>query len=118
MITHLTGLKTGKGITMAWKTDKNGEKLINRFVSNVKFVCKEQDKKIGDLEDYVGVSKGYFSRVGVSVNNINLITAVRASEYLGITLDDLVKGTLMVDYRIQMLEEELQKLRKQKEQYG
>lgn len=56
------------------------------FYPNVKRLCKEQKRKISDVEKTVGVSVGYFSRRKPASVNVLIKTA----EALGTTIDGLI----------------------------
>lgn len=72
----------------------NGE-VLQRFCKNVNAVLKKQGKRIGELEDEVGLSRGYLSRVSkaneLTRNNLSAYNLLQIAEYLGVSLDYLLR---------------------------
>lgn len=66
----------------------------SRLLSNITYLTKEKNIKVGDLEAEAGVSTGYFSRLKQNDNttlpNIEVIAAV--AKKLGVTIDGLVNN--------------------------
>lgn len=59
--------------------------------SNIKYLAKQNQMKLGELEDKVGVSPGYFSRLsGKDVKNSAIDVLVKLSDTLDVTLDLLL----------------------------
>ena len=89
---------------------------INRIVAiNVYYLAKKKDMKIGDIENKLGVSTGYISRMKNSGNNIPLKTAYELARILGITMNDLCSNLRLKEmenmakelgYRLVPIEEE------------
>ncbi len=63
----------------------------NRCLENVYALAKQQGKKIGDIEDYANVSRGYLSRISKPEGASPAIeTLVAISDCLNVTLDFLI----------------------------
>lgn len=65
------------------------ENVSLRVVENIKLLCKLHNLKIGELEDVVGVSQGYFSRFKINTRNMSLDTAYKVSQHFNISMDEL-----------------------------
>lgn len=96
-----------------WKGDT--QKDYERFFSNIKYLCKEKEISIGDLEESVGVSKGYLSRMKKDCKSISLCNAYLLAQSIGVSLDDLLKQDMCRKSRIKELEEELARLKAEEE---
>ena len=59
------------------------------FATNVKYLCKKQNKKIGELESTLGLRKGFFARHGQNESSMSLDTAWIVATYLGVSIDEL-----------------------------
>lgn len=77
--------------------DKNGKayvdyKLLNyRFAVNVKKIADERLIKIGDLELFLGLHLGYFSRIRKgTTKRISLMTALAISNIFGMTIEEII----------------------------
>ena len=65
------------------------------FIKNIYFLLKEKELKIGQIEERLGVSTGYFSRLKDSVNanpSIELVCSI--SELFNISIDRLLYSDL------------------------
>ena len=63
------------------------------FATNVKFLCKKRNKKIGELESVLGLRKGFFSRHRQNDSSMSLDTAWIVATYLGVSMDELCSDT-------------------------
>ncbi len=61
-----------------------------RCVSNIELLIKKKGLKVGAIENNIGVSTGYISRLGDSTAKLNLEFLVPLSEVLEVSLDTLV----------------------------
>ena len=61
-----------------------------RCVSNIDLLIKKKGLKVGAVENAIGVSTGYISRLGDSTSKLNLEFLVALSEALEVSLDTLV----------------------------
>lgn len=59
---------------------------------NVKLLCKKQKIKIKELENKIGVSAGYFSRIAHAhgEKSIGIDKVISAANILNVTLDELL----------------------------
>lgn len=74
---------------------------------NIGYLIKAYKIRIGDLEDTIGVSRGYFSRsTGV---DFPISKVIKIADFFEITIDDLVRG----NYRKAFLEGEIKRLQKE-----
>lgn len=86
--------------------------IAERIAANARFLCKYQKKNIGDMEETVGVSTGYLSRVkGKATLTVDVGYAL--AEFLGVSMDNLISPALAKQARIAELEAELNELRKE-----
>ena len=73
---------------------------VHNFYPNVKRICKKQHKQIGEVEQAVGVSPGYFSR---TVNkSISTKTLICTAEILGVGIDELLSPQTNMDKFIEI----------------
>ena len=89
------------------------KELLARFSTNTRYLCKQKGKNIGELEEKLGVSRGYLSRVTNSKKAIKLSSIYMTAKILEVSIDDLFNEDLMITNRIRELEEELNKLKMQ-----
>ena len=90
---------------------KTLDDLLKRFSANARYLCKQKGMNIGELEEQVGVSKGYLSRLSSSEKAISLVNLYKTAQILGTTIDELLSEDMMIKHRIQELEEELNLLK-------
>lgn len=90
------------------------KELLKRFSVNARYLCKQKNINIGELEKQIGVSKGYLSRLSSSEKAISLGNLYKTAQILETTIDDLLSEDMMIKYRIQELEEELNLLKERK----
>ena len=93
--------------------DKNGKmyvdyKLLNyRFAVNVKKIADERLIKIGDLELFLGLHLGYFSRIRKgTAKHISLMTALAISNIFGMTIENIIT----YKSKDELIEERLKKI--------
>ena len=90
---------------------------LNNLANNIKYLIKAYNIRIGDLEDTIGVSRGYFSRsMGV---DFPISKVIKIADFFEITLDELVRGDFRKAYltgEIKRLQKELDALELAKEQ--
>lgn len=82
---------------------------MNRFVKNVKFLCKEKNIKIGVLEKNVGICVGRIARLKQN-GSISLNAAYGISKILETSLDDLLETDIELKYLVKKKREELEEL--------
>ena len=95
------------------------DKRIVNFVNNVKLFAKEKEIKIGDIEDSLGVSKGYLSRVASGGGTLSLLGAIEIADYLHMKLEELVFTNYerrIRELRILELEEERARLKGERDE--
>ena len=82
----------------------NVDEKCHAFFCNVRYFAKYcGDGKIGSVERYAGVAKGYLSReLAIPLN-----TALKMGEYLGIGLDDLTNPKARFDAEAKRAAQEL-----------
>lgn len=90
------------------------KELLKKFSENVRYLCKQKGKSIGELETEIGVSKGYLSRIVNLEKAINLANLYKVSQILETTIDDLISKDMYLEWKIQELEKELDSLKKQR----
>ena len=61
---------------------------VHYFYPNVKRICKEQRKPLGEVEMEVGVSPGYFSRT--RKKSVSVSTLVNTAKILDVSVDILL----------------------------
>ena len=86
------------------------------FYRNVVYHCRSRRLKIGYIEMEAGVSQGYLSRITNEKGRnrrIPLEIAAAFAKLLGVTVDDLITVDLARERRIQLLEQELEQLRRE-----
>lgn len=78
----------------------------------VRALLKLQHKRIGDLERYVNVSPGYFSR-GTKHGRIDfsLSKAKKVAEFFGISIDNLADDNFVEEVKTQAFQNEINELR-------
>lgn len=87
--------------------------LLRIFSRNARYICKNKGISIGELEEKVGVSKGYLSRLESSKKAMSLANLWKIAQILETSIDNLLNENMMIKYRIQELEEELKSLKKE-----
>ena len=92
----------------------NQEKCMQNFYNNFEFYMKKKNKKLGELEKKLNVSKGYISRVRHNRRNISLDMALNIAEYLDTTLSHMLDTEDWIDIEIDELESRLVELKKKK----
>lgn len=83
-----------------------------QFVINACYLLKQKGIKIGQFEKEIGISSGYISRCKSDNKKISLDLAIKISNTLGITIDEIIA----IDYkklRIAELEAELRELKEE-----
>ena len=65
-----------------------------RFYQNVKLMAKEKGIKMKDIEKYLGVCSGYFSRNRKNNNVAGIDKAFILAEFFGVTVEELLSDTL------------------------
>lgn len=63
--------------------------LNEMIVANVRYLAKLNCIKIGEIENKVGVSTGYFSRTVKRDSSMTAETLYKVSEILKVSMDDL-----------------------------
>lgn len=94
------------------------ENEINiQFHENLKWYCKNKGIKIGEIEESIGVSRGYISRLQ-GKKTISVGKAYLIAKIFGVSLDDMLSKSLWREEKerelleqIRALEEEVKKLR-------
>jgi protein involved in temperature-dependent protein secretion len=86
-------------------------------ISNMRYLLKRQKKRIGDLENEIGVSKGYFARYqDDSERRIPLLTMLMAADYLNIPLQDLFSADIVKTHELADLRMQIAKLKRKQEE--
>lgn len=89
---------------------------IKSLWNNIKYLIIAYNIRVGDLEDTIGVSRGYFSR---STNvDLPISKVIKIADFFEITLDELVRGEFRKAYltgEIKRLQKELDALEAAKE---
>lgn len=73
---------------------------VCNFYPNVKRICKKQNKQIGEVEQEVGVSYGYFSRS--MHKSISAKTLINTAMVLGVSIDELLSPQTNLDKFIEV----------------
>lgn len=77
------------------------QELVSRLHDNVDALIKLHDKQIGEVENAIGVSVGYFSRTWKNRSfDLPITKVVAIAEYFGIELNDLIYGNYKKAYLI------------------
>ena len=81
---------------------------------NIKYLCKKQGIALGQLEKVIGVSLGYFARVGKpnSVKEIGLFKVLKVCEVLQVDINDLLSREMYREAEIETIKEEMVSLKK------
>jgi len=97
--------------------NKNELDINLQFHENLKWYCKNKGIKIGDLEESIGVSKGYLSRL-MGKKAISVGKAYQIAQVFGVSLDEMLSKSIWREEKerelfkkIRELEEEVKKLR-------
>ena len=84
-------------------------------IRNIFYLLKKQKKKIGDMENSVGVTKGYFSRCGYgSKSPISFPTMLVAADYVNMSLQELSSRDIEKENELEDLEEQISKLERKR----
>lgn len=85
------------------------EQNITRTIyGNIKVLCKYKGVLMAEVEEEVGKSAGYFSRVAASNNrDIGIVILDKAADALGVTLVELLDEDVIRKKQIEMLKEQL-----------
>ena len=98
-------------------TAEQALKKQRMVVRNIQYLTKKQGKKIGDLEDYCLVTRGYFSRLGNgSQRRLSLVLAILAAEFLECSIDELMSIDLAKEVELEEIEDKIAKLQKRKDE--
>lgn len=81
-----------------------------KVYENIKFLCKQEGIKVGDLEKECDRQRGYFSRHKDAPEEIPLGVLLKASEILGVELTWLMYTPMEENYRRRELREQLERL--------
>ena len=86
--------------------------ITKRFANNVHAVCIHKHILIGELENSVGVTLGYISRLRKGGRCTSLSLAYYVSKYLNMSLDELLNSDLEAKFKSDIYRAELEKLEK------
>lgn len=76
--------------------------ICKRIAFNVRYLTDKNDVKIGDLENYLGVCRGYFSRFLTGhTERLPVDIAYGVAQYFGVSIDDLCSE----DFKLRDFEE-------------
>lgn len=87
------------------------------IISNIMYLIKTTDGiRVKDVERKCGVSQGYFSRVNNrgTERNIPIGVIATVSDIFNVSIDDLVNRNLFYEQRMIELQEEMDRLRKER----
>ena len=79
-------------------------------IKNIRFLLKRKGKKLGEMEEQIGLSRGYFSRCDNDhAKRISFPQMIIAADYVETPLQDLMSGDMakeleLVDIDIQISE--------------
>lgn len=80
-------------------------------IKNIRFLVKRQGKKLGDMEEWIGVTRGYFSRCdNDSEKRISLVLMIMAADYVETPLQDLMSGDMAKKLELADIETQLTEL--------
>lgn len=88
----------------------NEKHILHRIYENIDLVIKDKGVNKGDVEEAIGVKRGYLSRRC----NMSAVTLYKLSKVLGVNMDYLCSDRLkveMIEAQIKDLQEVLQKLK-------
>jgi transcriptional regulator with XRE-family HTH domain len=57
---------------------------------NIRYLCKKRGIHLGEFEKTLGLSKGYFSRIGKTRDDLPVTLVSQVAQSFGVQLDDLV----------------------------
>lgn len=92
--------------------------LNEKIYCNIKYLCKLNKENLGDIENSVGLSAGYFSRLSYSRSSLKLDAVYEIAKHFGMTIDELIHKDIEVEKlekRIQELETRLQDMYEEKQ---
>ena len=81
-------------------TDKE---MTQKICRNVKYLCLIHGVKIGDVEEEIGVSKGYFSRTHKDASDFSFCKAYKLAQFFVIPIDNLINFDFCREYHEQEL---------------
>lgn len=79
---------------------------INLFIENVKHLARKNKIQLGELEEEVGVSRGYLSRILKDNSRIRLDVVINLANYFQMYIDDIFFYDKTEDELNEMIEEE------------
>lgn len=79
------------------------------FAKNVKAYTKAKRISIGEIESYVGISRGYISRIINGKSGIILDVAYQISHALGVSLAFLLDENLLSNLKTEKIKTEIRK---------
>ena len=61
------------------------------IAGNIRWLCKKNERKLGDFEESIGVSRGYFSRIVKedSTASVSVDALIKTAKEFNISLDEL-----------------------------
>lgn len=80
---------------------------VQRFCMNVQAICKDRKIPISSVEEKIGVSAGYLSRIRKGNKKLTIDKAISIAHELGCDLMQLLTLDWWKQYRIKELEAEL-----------
>ena len=63
---------------------------IKRVQSNIRYLVSINNEHMGDFEESLGVSRGFFSRMGKTRNSLTVNLIADIAKRFNVSIDDLV----------------------------
>lgn len=76
-----------------------------RVCDDISYLLKLRNMNIQELEEAIGISKGYISRCANGKKLLSIDIVVNIANYFGVTVDDLINCKHKSDYIKKLIEE-------------
>ena len=83
-------------------------------LNNIKAFCTMRGIKLGELEQSIGLSKGYLSRIKVDGRGISFFRIIMIADELGVSLERLVDPYVVNNMEIERIGRQIESLESKK----
>ena len=80
-------------------------KMSVKVCESAKYLCKLDKKNLCDLENELGVSKGYIARCKKGMKHLSIDCCCKIADYFGVTVNDLISNNYVDKMKLLQIEE-------------